>query len=94
MGLTKEIYTQISEGEESVTGLSYTVWAGRGGYFQNVKKVLSFTPQRIELWTKSGRVSVRGKELTVKKYAEGDLLLGGDVRTVSCGEEESEGEQR
>lgn len=84
MGLMREIYAQLSDGEESVTGLSYTVWTGRGGYFQNVRKILLFSAAQIELSTPSGEVTVVGKDLTVRKYVGADLLLGGDIVAVTA----------
>lgn len=90
MGLMREIYAQLSDGEEGATGAAYTVWAKRGGYFQNVKKVLSFSPSQIELLSSSGRLVVSGKGLTVKKYFEDDLLLRGDIDSVSTRREKEE----
>jgi hypothetical protein len=81
MQMWKEIYEQMSD-EEPICGFFYTVWAGRGGYFTEVKNILSFRSDEIELVVGKERIKITGKDLGVKKYCERDILLGGDIFAV------------
>ncbi|MBQ9081180.1 MAG: YabP/YqfC family sporulation protein [Clostridia bacterium] len=86
MQLWKEIFTQLNDGEgvdaTGITGLSYTVWEGKGGYFQNVKSLGGFSPQEILLVLRRGSVRVIGQDLSVAKYFENDVLLKGNILSV------------
>lgn len=77
---------QLNEGEEidvgGIAGLSYTVWEGKGGYFQNVKSLGGFTSQEIILVLRQGTVKVIGRDLAVAKYCESDLFLKGNILSV------------
>lgn len=86
MRLWKEIFTQLNDGEEvgeSVIGLSYTVWEGKGGYFQNVKSLGGFTPEEIILVLRRGTLKVTGQNLSVAKYCESDVFIKGNVLSVT-----------
>ena len=50
-----------------------------GGYFEGVKSLLEFSPERILLCFSHQSVEVEGGELVVKKYCDGDLQLGGKI---------------
>lgn len=83
MRLWREIYEQLEEcGDGNVLGLRYTVSAGKGGYFQNVKGIGGFSPCEITLCLSHGAVKITGKNLCVKKYCENDALIGGDILCV------------
>jgi hypothetical protein len=59
------------------------VWAGRGGYFEEVRSILSFRSDEIELLAAGKeRVKIKGENLCVKKYCERDVVLGGDIFAV------------
>jgi hypothetical protein len=91
MQLWKEIYEQLSEDDEPLRGFSYTVWAGRGGYFAEIRNILSFRSNEIELIAAGKeKVKITGKNLCVKKYCERDVLLGGDIFTVERTKERGE----
>ena len=64
---------------------------GGGGYFQGVKSVEEYTPERLVLSYKKGRVEITGKELRIGKYYEGDLALVGSIFSV-CFKKIGEGE--
>lgn len=66
----------------------YTV-TDRGGYFQNVRRVLEFSPAKIVLSGRRGKVVVEGDALTLGKYAEGDVSVMGAIVLVKREEEPS-----
>ena len=52
------------------------------GYFQGVKSVGELSDTRIELYFQGVyplRAEVAGKSLSVKKYCDGDLEIGGEI---------------
>lgn len=85
MRLWREIYEQLEEdvGDGSVLGLRYTVLAGKGGYFQNIKGIGCFSPCEITLCLSRGEVKITGRGLFIKKYCENDALIGGEILCVS-----------
>ncbi len=50
-----------------------------GGYFEGVKAVEAFSSTRIVLCFPQNSVEVEGKNLSVKKYCDGDLHLVGEI---------------
>lgn len=50
-----------------------------GGYFEGVKGVEDFSPQRIVLRFSQGQTAVEGEELFIKKYCDGDLEILGKI---------------
>ncbi|MBP5242623.1 MAG: YabP/YqfC family sporulation protein [Clostridia bacterium] len=87
MRLWREIYEQLSseQGEEGALNafaLQYTVAAGQGGYFQNVKGIVGFTSEEVTLRLARGSLKIAGKGLKVRKYCENDVLIGGDILSV------------
>lgn len=50
-----------------------------GGYFEGVKSVEDFSPERVVLCFPKDRVAVEGKGLCIRKYCEGDLQLDGRI---------------
>ncbi len=60
----------------------YTVLDGKGGYFQNVRRLLEFTEEKIVLAGKKGSVTVEGKDLSLGKCYLGDVTVRGDIRKV------------
>lgn len=59
--------------------VQYTVVDGRGGYFQNVRRLLEFSPACIVLAGKKGRVRVEGQGLSLGKCCMGDVAVLGDI---------------
>lgn len=77
------LYDEIFKDTDGLPTSRYTVVVGGGGYFEGVKAVGDFTPERIELFYGAGVVEVTGKNLTIKKYCDGDLQLCGCILAVS-----------
>ncbi len=62
--------------------IRYTVQDGRGGYFQNVRKILEFSEERIVLAGKKDTVAVEGKGLSLGKCYMGDVCVAGEILRV------------
>ena len=62
--------------------LKFTVVLDKGGYFENVKGVLSYRQDEIVLNVKKCKIAVRGENLFVKKFCEGDLTVCGKINAV------------
>lgn len=62
--------------------VQYAVRDGKGGYFQNVRRLLEFSEERIVLAGKKGAVVVEGKSLSLGKCFMGDVQVKGDIRKV------------
>lgn len=80
MNLLSEIKRQL--GAASGSCMQYTVVDGVGGYFQNVRKIREFSPEKILLEGKSALFSVIGERLSVGKYLGGDLIVNGQIERV------------
>lgn len=60
-----------------------------GGYFEGVKAVGDFSPERIVLYFPRESAEIEGENLTIKKYCDGDLELGGKIARVHFTNENS-----
>lgn len=54
-----------------------------GGYFEGVKTVDDFSPQRIVVCFLKGQAVIEGEGLFIKKYYMGDLELSGKIFSFS-----------
>ena len=54
---------------------------GGGGYFEGVKTVGDFTPERIVVYFPKETVIIEGENLSIGKYYDGDLRLHGKIRS-------------
>lgn len=52
---------------------------GGGGYFEGVKTVGDFTPERIVLYFPKETMIIEGENLSIGKYYDGDLRLLGKI---------------
>jgi hypothetical protein len=64
------------------TTKAFTIIPSFGAYFKGVKTVVEYTPQKIILNTGKILVTLRGENLQIGKYFQGDLFVGGEVRSV------------
>lgn len=53
-----------------------------GGYFEGVKSVGDFSPERVVLCFSKDKVEIEGSDLSIKKYCDGDLQLKGKIFTL------------
>lgn len=56
------------------------VWlVGGGAYFQGVKTLAEYSAEKIVLFFSSGALTLSGEKLTVEKYLDGDVEIGGKI---------------
>ena len=79
MRLFSEISRLLAAEGLDFSRVQYTVIDGKGGYFQNVKKLAEFSETKIVVCGRKGAVSVEGEKLTLGKYFAGDLVVYGDI---------------
>lgn len=84
MTLLSEILQSLSA--EAGVSVRFTVVGGKGGYFQNIRKILEFSAEKIVLRGKKEKLTVEGKNLSVGKYCGGDALISGDILKVELSE--------
>ncbi len=73
------LYDEIFKDEEG-KGLARCILSlSGGGYFEGVKAVGEFAPDKILLCFPHRSVEIEGENLTVKKYCDGDLQLSGKI---------------
>ena len=48
-------------------------------YFENIRSIKSFTPNKISLLLKHGEIVVEGEGMFFKKYDLGDLVICGKI---------------
>lgn len=80
MRLFSEIEKVLGAGDS--LRVQYTVVDGKGGYFQNVKRILEFSETKIVLKGKKGAVCIEGTGLSLGKYFAGDVAVAGDIAKV------------
>ena len=83
MRLLSEI-KKIFPAAEGTFGVQFTVVDG-GGYFENVKRILEFTPVLVVLKCGKGSVRIEGEGLSLGKYFQGDLVVRGTIHKVERG---------
>ena len=52
------------------------------GYFENVKSIVSYEKEQVVLSLKNGGLKVSGKDLYIKKYCLGDVVVCGKILSV------------
>ena len=62
--------------------VKFTVLLDKGGYFENVKGVVSYSDTEIVLKTKPCRIVIKGENLFIKKYCEGDISICGKITSI------------
>ena len=70
-------------GQEGISlRVQYTVLDGKGGYFQNVKRILEFSEEAVVFSGKKGALRVEGSGLSLGKYFAGDATVLGNIVKV------------
>ena len=77
------LYDEIFKNTEGFPFARCTIVPGGGGYFEGVKAVGDFSPERVVLCFPRCSVSVEGVGLCIKKYCDGDLQLTGKILTLT-----------
>ncbi len=52
------------------------------GYFENVKSIVSYEKEEVVLSLKKGAIKIKGKDLYIKKYCIGDVVICGKITSV------------
>ena len=73
------LYDEIFKNTDGVAFSRCTIIPGGGGYFEGVKAVGDFSPERIVICFPKETVAAEGKNLSIKKYYDGDLQLSGQI---------------
>ena len=73
------LYDEIFKNTDGVAFARCTIVPGGGGYFEGVKAVGDFSPERIVICFPKETVAAEGKNLSIKKYYDGDLQLSGSI---------------
>ncbi len=83
------LYDEIFKNADGGAMQRCTVVPLGGGYFEGVKAVGDFAAERVVVCFPKADVEVLGKNLSIKKYCEGDLQLSGEILSVKVlGEDE------
>ena len=72
------LYDEIFKSADGAAARCVVVPNG-GGYFEGVKTVGDFSPERVVLYFPRESVEVEGENLSIKKYCDGDLELSGRI---------------
>ena len=77
------LYDEIFKNTEGFPFARCTIVPGGGGYFEGVKAIGDFSPERVVICFHRCTVAAEGKGLSVKKYYDGDLQLSGQIFTLT-----------
>ncbi len=77
------LYDEIFKNTEGFPLARCTFIPEGGGYFEGVKAVGDFSPERVVICFPRCSVSVEGVGLCIKKYYDGDLQLTGKILTLT-----------
>ena len=81
------LYDEILKGADGLTfGRCIFIPKG-GGYFEGVRSIGDFSPERVVVCFSKLSVAVEGSFLCIKKYCDGDLQLGGKILSVTVVDE-------
>ncbi len=76
------LYDEIFKNADGMAVARCIVVPLGGGYFEGVKAVGDFSSERIVVCFPKTDIAVEGKNLSIKKYCEGDLELSGEIFSV------------
>ena len=58
------------------------IFGDSGIYLENVKGISAYSKESVEVLLKRGRLKILGKDLYIKKYCLGDLVIVGVITGV------------
>lgn len=72
-------------GEDNVLHLNSVsvTWVGKTICIQNYKKIITYSPEKIVLKTHNELLNVVGKNLKIKTLDPGEIVVVGDISTLS-----------
>ncbi len=68
--------------KDNKADFTYRIIDGTGGYFQNVKSILSFDEKLVVLKFKACSLEISGSFLKVLKYDDGDVAISGKIEKI------------
>ncbi len=77
------LYDEIFKNADGGALARCVVVPNGGGYFQGVKAVGDFSPERIVLYFPKTGVEITGEGLSIAKYYDGDLRLSGRISALN-----------
>lgn len=81
------LYDEIFKNADGAALCRCIVVPGGGGYFEGVKAVGEFTPEKIEIYFSKQRIEIVGAGLSIKKFCDGDLQVLGRIFRLEMDEE-------
>lgn len=88
------LYDEIFKNAEGVALTKCIFIPNGGGYFEGVKGVEEFSKARIIVRFPKDFVAVDGENLSIRKYAQGDLQIDGNIFGVWLLGKDSSKEQK
>ncbi len=82
------LYGELFKNPEGVSFSRCTFVPAGGGYFEGVKSVGDFSPERVVLYFPRHSVEITGQGLSIRKYCDGDLQLFGKITALQVSEGE------
>ncbi len=76
------LYDEIFKNTEGASLCRCAFVPEGGGYFEGVKAVGEFSPEKIVLCFPKRDIEVTGRELIIGKYYDGDLRLLGKITQI------------
>ena len=76
------LYDEIFKTTDGATCARCILLPGGGGYFEGVKYVEDFSSERIVVCFPRQKIELEGEALSIAKYCDGDLAIGGKILTV------------
>lgn len=76
------LYDEIFKNPKGMALARYTIAVNGGGYFEGVKSVGDFSPEKVVLFFPRGSLEVEGVALSIAKYCDGDLQIDGKITLV------------
>ncbi len=82
MGIIENVLSGLGEKIPYEPSFKVVILGDCAGYFENICGIRSYSPEEITLSIKRGGITVRGKELYIKKYCAGDVVICGKISSV------------
>ena len=76
------LYEEIFKNTEGAALTRCIFIPNGGGYFEGVKAVGDFSPERVVVHFPREIVAIEGQNLSIKKYCDGDLQLAGQILAI------------
>lgn len=58
------------------------IFGDNAAYFESVKGIVGFSPQKITLSLKKGGINLTGENLYIKKFCAGDVVICGKITSM------------